>query len=122
MIAFQIKEGELCKKSHCRTNLILWNVMRSKRVLPFILSKNILDKRDAYLAVCQTTAMHLLQSGVDITVLALWLGHKQTNTTHRYLNSDMAMKERMPQKLPHPHTNAVSFKTADPLLKFLESL
>ena len=29
-----------------------------------------------------TTAMHLLQSGVDITVIALRLGHEDTATTH----------------------------------------
>lgn len=33
-----------------------------------------------------TTAMHLLQSGVDIAVIALWLGHEDTATTHIYLS------------------------------------
>ena len=28
-----------------------------------------------------TTAMHLLQAGVDITVIALWLGHESPATT-----------------------------------------
>lgn len=32
--------------------------------------------------VRHTTAMHLLQSGVDITVIALWLGHESPATTH----------------------------------------
>lgn len=32
-----------------------------------------------------TTAMHLLQSGVDITVIALWLGHEDPATTHLYV-------------------------------------
>lgn len=40
-----------------------------------------------------TTAMHLLQSGVDITVIALWLGHEDPSTTHIYLDADLAMKE-----------------------------
>ena len=31
-----------------------------------------------------TTAMHLLQSGVDISVIALWLGHESPTTTHQY--------------------------------------
>lgn len=35
-----------------------------------------------------TTAMHLLQSGVDLTVIALWLGHESPNTTHAYLEAD----------------------------------
>lgn len=41
-----------------------------------------------------TTAMHLLQAGVDITVIALWLGHESPVTTHGYVEADLAMKER----------------------------
>ena len=37
--------------------------------------------------------MHLLQSGVDITVIALWLGHESPTTTHMYPEADLAMKE-----------------------------
>src|SRR5439155_25632196 len=37
-----------------------------------------------------TTAMHLLQSGVDIAVIALWLGHESITTTHRYMEADLA--------------------------------
>ena len=34
--------------------------------------------------VRHATAMNMLQSGVDITVIALWLGHESTATTHMY--------------------------------------
>ncbi len=37
--------------------------------------------------------MHVLQSGVDLTVIALWLGHEDTSTTHIYMEPDLAMKE-----------------------------
>lgn len=40
-----------------------------------------------------TTATHLLQSGVDITVVALWLGHESPATTHNYVEADLKMKE-----------------------------
>jgi integrase/recombinase XerD len=40
-----------------------------------------------------TTAMHLLQSGVDITLIALWLGHESPSTTHIYIEADLKMKE-----------------------------
>ncbi|MBZ5769655.1 tyrosine-type recombinase/integrase, partial [Rhizobium sp. VS19-DR129.2] len=46
-----------------------------------------------------TTAMHLLQSGVDITVIALWLGHEDTATTHMYVEADLTMKEHALMKL-----------------------
>ena len=41
-----------------------------------------------------TTAMHLLQSGVPFNVIALWLGHESPTTTHRYVEADLAMKEK----------------------------
>jgi len=40
-----------------------------------------------------TTAMHLLQSGVDITTIAAWLGHAQLSTTHDYVEIDLCMKQ-----------------------------
>ena len=42
-----------------------------------------------------TTAMHLLQSGVDLTVIALWLGHESPETTHQYVEADLEMKEEV---------------------------
>ena len=41
-----------------------------------------------------TTAMHLLQSGVDITTIAAWLGHSQLTTTHGYIEIDLRMKQK----------------------------
>jgi len=41
-----------------------------------------------------TTAMHLLQSGVDITVIQHWLGHADLSTTQRYVEIDLEMKRR----------------------------
>jgi hypothetical protein len=38
--------------------------------------------------------MHLLQSGVDMTVIALWLGHDTPATTHLYVAADLTMKEQ----------------------------
>lgn len=69
-----------------------------------------------------TTAMHLLQSGVDITVIALWLGHEDTATTHVYVEADLAMKEAALKRLDDPAGKPVRFKAADRLLAFLESL
>jgi hypothetical protein len=43
--------------------------------------------------------MHLLQAGVDITVIALWLGHESTQTTHGYLEADLALKEKALNKV-----------------------
>lgn len=73
-------------------------------------------------SVRHTTAMHLLQSGIDISVIALWLGHESFVTTNHYLQADLAMKKKVLEKLAPPHTSNILFKPGDALLKFLESL
>lgn len=69
-----------------------------------------------------TTALHLLQAGVDITVIALWLGHESPATTHLYVEADLKMKERVLEKLDPPPTRRVRFRPTDPLLAFLDRL
>ena len=69
-----------------------------------------------------STALHLLQSGVDITVIALWLGHEDTATTHQYIEADLAMKEEALKRLDDPGGKPVRFKAGDRLLAFLEAL
>jgi integrase/recombinase XerD len=46
-----------------------------------------------------STAMHLFQAGVDMAVIALWLGHESLETTHVYVEADLATKERALEKL-----------------------
>jgi integrase/recombinase XerD len=41
-----------------------------------------------------TAAMRLLHAGIDITVVALWLGHQSIETTQIYLHADVSTKER----------------------------
>jgi integrase/recombinase XerD len=69
-----------------------------------------------------STGMHLLQSGVDITVIALWLGHESTATTHMYVEADLAMKKRAIEKIAMPIGKSRKFKPSDRLLAFLENL
>lgn len=69
-----------------------------------------------------TTAMHLLQAGVDLTVIALWLGHESPVTTHGYVEADLAMKERALATIAPPETKHKRYHPTDKLLKFLESL
>lgn len=69
-----------------------------------------------------STAMHLLQSGVDITVIALWLGHENPATTHSYVEADLAMKERALKAIQAPQSTPLRYRATDPLLQFLKSL
>ena len=72
--------------------------------------------------VRHTTAMHLLQSGVDITVIALWLGHESPVTTHHYVEADLAMKERALARLHEPDVAVRRYRAADSLMEFLKTL
>ena len=69
-----------------------------------------------------TTAMHLLQSGVDISVIALWLGHESPSTTHMYIEADLAMKQRALSRLQQPELRPGSYRPPDAHLKFLKSI
>lgn len=69
-----------------------------------------------------STAMHLLQSGVDISVIALWLGHESPTTTHQYVEADRAMKEKALSRLQDPGVVARRFRADDSLLDFLKAL
>lgn len=82
--------------------------LRQKRVTPHTLR--------------HTTAMNLLQSGVDIAVIALWLGHESIQSTQTYLHADMAMKERALGHVNEDETPLKRYRPKDQLLAFLESL
>jgi site-specific recombinase XerD len=69
-----------------------------------------------------TTAMHLLQSGVDITSIALWLGHASVVTTHKYIEADLNMKKKTLNRLKEPKVQPVTYRPKDSLLAFLERL
>jgi integrase len=66
--------------------------------------------------------MHLMQSGVDITVIALWLGHESIETTHKYLEADLATKERALERITPGDQKARRFKADDKLMAFLASI
>lgn len=69
-----------------------------------------------------TTAMHLLQAGVDISVIALWLGHESPATTHQYIEADLAMKERALARLHEPDAKIQRYRAPDSLIDFLKTL
>jgi site-specific recombinase XerD len=69
-----------------------------------------------------TTAMHLLQSGVDISVIALWLGHESIETTHIYLEADLKTKERALEKLAPAGATVSRYQAQDEVLAFLATL
>jgi integrase/recombinase XerD len=68
------------------------------------------------------TAMRMLQAGVDITLIALWLGHENPATTHMYVEADLAMKERALKAVQPPHLKQTRYRPTDRVLQFLQTL
>ena len=69
-----------------------------------------------------STAMELLQHGVDQSVIALWLGHESVETTQMYLHADMRLKEKALSRVAAPTASPGRFRPDDQLLAFLEAL
>ena len=69
-----------------------------------------------------TAAMRLLHAGTDTSVIALWLGHEQVETTQMYLHADLAIKERALARTKPLDCKPGRYSPRDPLLKFLEAL
>ena len=110
------RSGEPMTRSNVTQRLAL-AVQAAARAVPSLTERAISPH-----TLRHTTAMHLLQSGVDISVIALWLGHENPTTTHQYVEADLAMKERALARLQDPNIVARRFRANDSLLDFLKTL
>lgn len=59
-----------------------------------------------------TTAVHLLESGVEANVIKAWLGHASISATSRYLDTTLAHKRRVLEKFGPPGYVASSVEPA----------
>ena len=80
------------------------------------------DKNVTAHVLRHSAAMRLLHAGVDLTVIALWLGHENTDTTQIYLHADLALKERALQRAAPPGSSPGRYQPQDATLAFLEGL
>jgi len=69
-----------------------------------------------------TAAMALLHAGVDTTVIALWLGHEQIDTTMIYLHADITLKQAALDRVIPPGTSPGRYHPPDQVLAFLDQL
>lgn len=100
------------------TRLLKEAVRTASSKCPSLLSKKVSPHR-----IRHGTAMALLQSGVDLALIALWLGHESIETTHKYIEADLAMKEKALGTLSPPEEKGRRrFKADDSLLAFLAKL
>jgi integrase/recombinase XerD len=100
-VQYRLKKYVTEASKHCAS-------LASKRVSPHVLR--------------HAAAMELLHAGVDVSVIALWLGHESIETTHIYLQADMKMREEALAKTTPFDGNFKKYKPDDVLMSFLKSL
>lgn len=84
------------------------STLKKKRVTPHLLR--------------HSTAMRLLQAGVDRSVIALWLGHESVETTQIYIDANLKLKEKALAKANPLNGRARRYRPEDHLLAFLKGL
>jgi integrase/recombinase XerD len=82
--------------------------LNKKRVTPHVLR--------------HTTAMDLLQQGVDRSVIALWLGHETMETVQLYIHANLKIKEQALAKTAPIDVVPGRYRPDDKLLAFLKNL
>ncbi len=97
--------------------LLAKHVAQAQKACP-----SLKEKRVSPHVLRHTAAMELLQAGVDHSVIALWLGHESPETTHIYLQADLALKEKILEKTKPLNVKASRYRPSDKLLQFLNSL
>ena len=110
------RDGEPMTRSNVRQRLAL-AVRTATARCPALATQRISPH-----IIRHSTAMHLLQSGVDINVIALWLGHESPITTHHYVEADLAMKERALSRLREPNNRVQRYRAPEKLIQFLQGL
>ena len=97
--------------------LVAKHVTTATKRCPTLANKNVSPH-----VLRHTTAVQLLEAGVDRSIIALWLGHESVETTQIYLDADLAIKERVLSATTLPNTKPGRFRPSDKLLAFLERL
>jgi integrase/recombinase XerD len=95
-------------RKHCATASESCCTLIGKRISPHVLR--------------HSTAMELLQHGVDQSVIALWLGHESVETTQVYIHADLRLKERALARVAATPATLGRYRPDDKLLAFLEGL
>ena len=83
---------------------------------------DIVNKHVTMHTLRHTAAMRLLEAGVDIAVIALWLGHEHTTTTDRYLHGHLGLKQEAIDRTRPPTVKPGRYKPAPDILTWLNQL
>ena len=100
--------AEYLLAKHVATALLVCPTLKTKRVSMHVLR--------------HTLAMELLQHGVDRSVIALWLGHENMDSTQVYLHANLQLKEQALEKTEPFAGQSRRYRPPDELLAFLQGL
>jgi integrase/recombinase XerD len=100
----------------------LERIVRKYAATASLVCPSINGKRVSPHVLRHSTAMELLQNGVDQTVIALWLGHESVETTQIYMHADLRLKEKALSRVSSKDSKPGRYSPDDALLAFLESL
>jgi integrase/recombinase XerD len=82
--------------------------LREKKVSPHVLR--------------HSAAMRLLSAGIDVSVIALWMGHENIATCQVYIHADLALKERALARTAPQDAPPGRYQPPDAVLAFLDGL
>jgi integrase/recombinase XerD len=94
--------------THAATATASCPTLREKTISPHVLR--------------HSCAMTLLRAGIDVSVIALWLGHENLATVQHYIHADLALKEQALARTKPQDTPPGRYKPPDAILAFLDSL
>jgi integrase/recombinase XerD len=98
-------------------HMVTKHAATAARTTPTLLAKHVSPH-----VLRHSAAMALLHAGVDLSVIALWLGHETTQTVQTYLHADMALKERALARTQPDNSAPSRYRPPDNLLDFLNNL
>lgn len=113
---FNNKNGDKLTRSgvRFRINKIVKNALKAA---PTLRDKNITPHTFRH-----SVAMNLLRSGVDISTIAIWLGHTSIETTHKYMVADIEFKRKAMEQAGTAGDSSFRYKPSNDILAFLNTL
>lgn len=106
-----------CLSRNALGQLVTKHVQAAAAGCPSLATKNVTPH-----VLRHTCAMRLLESGVDVTLISMWLGHESLRSTQIYLSAHMALKEQALERLTPGDTTPGRFTPTDDILAFLDNL
>lgn len=110
------KNGDELTRSGVRTRI---KKLLSQAVLQ---TPSLSEKKVTPHTFRHSVAMNLLVSGVDISTIAIWLGHSSIETTHKYMVADLELKRKAMEKMGTAGNGSYKYKPSADIINFLNAL